>query len=352
MVDLVIVDYRNICKICSYSLLSGSIAAIYAPDDTGELEDIAHRIAKRLYCIRADYPEAKIILALDSPPYWRHDYINKWYNARGEEPVGYKANRASASWSFRNSKETMDSLYNDILPKISAALELMAIGDTGLEADDIWGIIAATEAQLVIRGVSSDQDWQQLCGKNISIANPTTNEILIEPLDIRYKCIAGDRGDNIMGCNKRRKNGTDGSTMWGADGAKKLIATELESEWKAKINKSVYDRNHTLIKLPCPLWNIEEAANQLQDCVTFPTEIIPEEQEKILNNYGITEPVRKLLNNAAERTSWISKLRAYLQVVNKTPKKETEDSSADDSAEKAADDYLDIIDANLDEKFA
>jgi hypothetical protein len=313
MSDIVVVDYRNICKICSFSILSGQIACQYAT----EPEEIANRIAKRLFCIRAEHPEASIILAVDTPPYWRHSYILNWYNDRGIEPQGYKANRSGQAWPFATDRESMDLLFASVKEQIAAALELIVIGDMGLEADDIWGIIASTEKTSTVRGISTDSDWRQLCGKNITVHNPTTNEIYTEPEDIRPKFIAGDRGDNISGCNKRKKDGTPGTTMWGIDGATKLLTMGTEDEWMAKIDKETFERNKHLITLPCPSWDLEEVSTALETVTIMPPTISDEDTIKILDSYGITTPVRSMLCDKAERDLWISKLRAHLQSINK-----------------------------------
>jgi len=312
MIDIVVVDWKNICKICSYSILSGSVACCYST----EPDEIAHRIVKRMFCIRADNPDANLIIASDKAPYWRHKFINKWYNDRGLEPIGYKSNRSSMSWPFASSKETLDDLYAHILNQVCNCLDAICIQDVGLEADDVWGIIASSEKEKTVQGITSDSDWQQLCGNNITVLNPVTNEIIIEPADIRAKCIAGDRGDNVLGCNKKRKDGSPGATMWGIDGAKKLIATHTESEWSRLVDWDTYTRNYDLIKLPCPLWNLEEAVYELGSIIKNPINLTYEESTKILDTFGVTEPVRKLLSDKAERSIWISKLRAYLQEKN------------------------------------
>jgi len=328
MADLVIVDYRNLCKICSFSTISGQIANIYAT----EPEEIAHRIAKRLYCIRAENPDASLIFAIDTAPYWRHAYIINWYNARGLEPVGYKANRASQSWPFSIGKESMDALYTDVLVKMSTALEALRVGDEGLEADDVWGVmVASTPKSVKILGVSTDSDWQQLCGGNVAISNPVTGELITTPRDIRAKCIAGDRGDNVMGIPKRKKNGLIGTKMWGIDGAEKLVATHTDTELQQMFinDKETLDRNRTLITLPCPDWNLAEAANAMEACIK-PFDI--GDGATILDSYGITAPVRNLLLDKTERDIWISKLRAHLQEQNKVAKSKTKDSDEDSQA--------------------
>lgn len=93
---LIVIDYRGLAKTVTYSLVSGAIACIF-PDEPSE---VGHRILKRLYCIRAEHPKATIVLANDvkgPSGYWRNVYMEKWYQDRGLEPVGYKANRTGQS---------------------------------------------------------------------------------------------------------------------------------------------------------------------------------------------------------------------------------------------------------------
>jgi hypothetical protein len=305
--NTVIVDYRNICKIVSYSILSGSVACQYAT----EPDEIAHRLAKRLYCLRLENPEANIILATDTPPYWRNAYINNWYSDHGLEPIGYKANRSGMAWPFACDKETMDALYLSCLERLSDALDMKRVVEKGLEADDIWGIYAAANPNEWLLGISTDSDWQQCCNEHIHVYSPMTDTYTKAGLDIRSKCIAGDRGDNIMGCNKRKKNGDPGSTMWGRDGAEKLLV--VDKEWEKKIDMEVFERNFNVVKLPCPLWKLNEAWLALKGSIIEPS---ASDTCGVLDGYGITEPVRKMLGDKAARDEWISKLRAHLQAKN------------------------------------
>jgi hypothetical protein len=314
MEKFVILDWRNICKIQSYSILSGAIACHFPT----EPEEIAHRIAKRMYCIRFDYPEATLIIANDHGPYWRKEYVNAWYNDRGLEPIGYKANRASISWPFASAREDIDALYNQVLEQLLMPLSATRIEDQGMEADDVWGLLIKHYQDipdLEFVGISSDSDWRQLCGPRVTVVDPSTNITHKEPADIRPKCIAGDRGDFIMGCNKKRKDGTPGTTMWGIDGAKKLLLTD--ENWESKVDMEIFERNYNLICLPCPLWNVADAFKALEPAVQKPADYRGTEAETIWDSYGLTAPVRKMLEKRAERDAWITKLRSHLQIMNK-----------------------------------
>jgi len=306
---MVIIDYRNICKISSYSILSGSIACCF-PTET---EEIAHRIAKRIYCLRLDYADDQIILANDRAPYWRTAYINKWYSAQGLEPIAYKGNRDGMAWSFASSKERLNEVYDVCEKQLADALDLTIYEDNGLEADDIWGILASTTKDKII-GVSSDSDWRQLCSETINVLDPSTNILHKDPVDIRPKLISGDRGDNVMGCNKRRKDGSLGATNWGIDGAQKLLT---KKNWSEGLDEAVLEKNYNVIKLPPPLWNLNEAKTALDACRIDPKLC---DVKGTFDSFGLTEPVRKLLTDRSERDAWIAKMRAHLQIENNKEK--------------------------------
>jgi hypothetical protein len=307
---MIIIDYRNICKIASYSILSGSIACSW-PTET---EEIASRIVKRIYCLLLDYskPNDRIIFANDKPPYWRARYVNQWYSDRGLEPIGYKANRLSAPWPFAASQEQINQIYALLLQQLAGAFGATVIEDEGLEADDIFGLITANVKTETITAISMDSDWRQLAGPSVTVVDPATGEQYMEPLDIRPKLVAGDRGDNVMGCPKAKKDGSAGTTSWGISGAEKLVAKHPE-DWDAKLDAAILEKNYNLIKLPCPLWDSAAAYSNLMDMAQ--THGVGD-TNGILDQYGITEPVRKQLSDKAERQKWIEALRARLQTAN------------------------------------
>jgi len=300
---MVIVDYRNVAKIATYSILSGSVACTFPT----EAEEIANRLVKRLFCIRLDYPAEQIFFANDKKPYWRSAYINKWYADRGQEPVVYKGNREGRPWPFTTPEAVMEQLYHQIKMDAGHLLEATVVEDTGLEADDIFGLLATSTAESVV-GISSDSDWRQLCSNRITVLDPATNAKYVEPYDLRIKMISGDSGDNVKGCPKRKKDGSAGTTCWGATGAIKLLT---EVNWQAKVDPDILDRNRVLTQLPCPLWDLKVAVESLKGCMVTPAAGYG------LDYYGLTAPVRQELRDKAARDAWILRLRAQLQQNNK-----------------------------------
>lgn len=300
---MVILDYKNIAKIATYSVLSGSIASTFPT----ELEEIANRLCKRLFCIRLDYPTEKIFFANDKKPYWRSAFINKWYADRGQEPVVYKGNREGRPWPFETPEATMEVLYHQIKMHMGHLLEAVVVEDTGLEADDVFGLLAMSTTEPVT-GISSDSDWRQLCSDRITVLDPATNTKYAEPFDIRIKMVSGDAGDNVKGCPKRKKDGSAGTTCWGTTGAEKLLK---EEGWQSKVDKDILERNRVLVQLPCPLWDLKSASEALSSCMVTPT------AGRGFDFYGLTAPVRQELRDKATRDAWIQKLRAQLQQNNK-----------------------------------
>ena len=118
-----------------------------------------------------------------------------------------------------------------------------------------------------------------------------------------------------MGCPKLKKDGTSSGKFWGADGAKKLL---LQDNWRNGLDKDVLGRNTILIELPCPLWNVPEAMEDLEKTLIKPKD----NDGSVLNLYGLTAPLRKLLQDKAERDAWIGKMRAHLQVQNEKAMKD------------------------------
>lgn len=304
----IIIDYRNLVKNLSYSLLSGSIPITFPT----EPEEIAHRIAKRVFCIKAEYPDADIIFANDKKPYWRTDYLNDWYSSRGLEPVIYKGNRSNASWPFATDATTIEKLYESMLTNMAEAIEAKVIEATGLEADDIWGLLATTLEGEVI-GYSVDSDWRQCITSDgrVKVYDFSTGTMHTEPIDIRVKYLAGDAGDGIKGCTKYKKDGTPAKNGWGKVGAEKHIEANPDSWWEG-VDPDELTKNHDVTTLPCPLWDITEAIEALK------TETKEYEYNGThWDRYGITEKVRTHLVTKANREAFINKLRMYLNKENK-----------------------------------
>jgi hypothetical protein len=295
----VIIDYRNIAKIAAYSILSGEIACTFPT----EISEIANRLVKRLLCLRLDYPTSELIFANDKKPYWRTNYIDNWYTVRAMEPVPYKGNRARRPWIFTTPEADMEAMYDKVLRDMAYNLEATVVEDVGLEADDIFGLYAKNNKECI--GISTDSDWRQLCSSSITVIDPSTDTTYNTPYDVRLKFISGDRGDNITGCPKVKKNGSPGTTNWGVAGAEKLLQN---IGWENQLDRSILERNKVVITLPCPLWNVAEAYNLLPR--------INVSTGAAMDAYGVTATVRQELRDKAVRNMWIKNLRVELQLRN------------------------------------
>jgi hypothetical protein len=257
---------------------------------------------KRLYAVRAEHPGATIILANDRKPYWRERYMANWYNERGLEPVIYKGNRGRSEWLFRTTPAEMEQLYSLLLEHGAASIGAVVVQDPGLEADDVWGLLASTYNGQVL-GITTDSDWSQLVSDRVRVENLATGEL--QPwCDIRAKWVGGDSGDGIPGCPRTKKDGNPAAKNWGQTSAAKLLES---ADWQSQLDAAYLERNRVLTTLPCPLWDLEQAETALVDCAT------PYERTDVhWDRYGVTAPVRKMLDDRSQREQWVQKLRLHL----------------------------------------
>lgn len=306
-VKTLVLDWRNFVKNLSYSINSGAIACAFPT----EPEEIAHRVMKHLFAIRAEYPDAMIIMANDRRPYWRHTFLQKWYSDRGIEPVIYKGNREKMTWPFATPVDKMEELYAHLLEEGARMIEAGIISEKGLEADDAFGIIAYTGEGVL--GFSADSDWRQCISEGkVQVYDFTQDVLHTEKADIRIKWIAGDSGDNVKGLSKLKKNGTPATKGWGKAGAEKFLAegNAPESAATTKEQREELERNKTVTTLPPPHWRIGEAADDLGECLRFPDTAANTEAD--WDRYGVTAAVRKAMLDATQRKAWVTKLRMLL----------------------------------------
>jgi len=303
--DIIVVDWRFLLQNLSHSIRSASIACSYPT----EPEEISHRVMKRLFCIRADAPYAKIVLAVDTRPYWRDAFLQKWYSDRKLEPVIYKGNRAKMSWQFVTSPDEMEQLYRILLEHGAKSIGAMVIQDQGLEADDIFGIIAKTYNGAVL-GITGDSDWSALISDRVFVYNFAIDEMMTWK-DVRIKYVGGDPGDNIPGIPKLKKDGTLAAHGWGQLGASKLLA-EHPDDWHVGLDADHLERNYQIVTLPCPDWDAKQAMLGLNEVTT-----VYSQTDEFWSRYGVTLPVRKALDSKAARDAWVTKLRIHILEANK-----------------------------------
>jgi len=117
-----------------------------------------------------------------------------------ENLAEYKANRPKQDDNFHRQKKLIISMINDNFP-------ITVVRHPDYECDDIAANIARREADLGrnVTVVSSDTDFIQILQwetiGNINLYNPVKKK-MIEPPEydyIKWKCIRGDKTDNIPG---------------------------------------------------------------------------------------------------------------------------------------------------------
>ena len=297
MKTVVVIDFKCIYNIALYSILNGKRACMFPTQE----DEMKHRLFGILTCTRFKYPEAKIILANDTKPYWREGYMNKWYLERNQETVLYKGNRLDKDWVFQSTEEDMESAAGQVKISASRALDFYVIEDMGLEADDVWGLLVKQNDYDNLIGLTTDSDWAQLCGDKVAIEHPLTGELSRQIYDIRIKYVAGDPGDNILGCQKTAK------TRWAEKGVKNLL---VKDNWYEGLDKEVLDRNYVLTTLPCPLWNLEQSLKMLEQITSVPK---PCNFFDEASQYGYNEKLIEELKNEAAQDSFMDGLRSRLK---------------------------------------
>ena len=152
----------------------------------------------------------------------------------------YKANRPKQDDSFHRQKKLIISMIKEHFP-------ITVVRHPDYECDDIAANIARREADLGrnVTVVSSDTDFIQILQwetkGNIALYNPVKKK-MIEPPDydyIKWKCIRGDKTDNISGIPKF---GDKTAEKYVKDDS--LYSTLLEN----KEHSEILERNKNLIE--------------------------------------------------------------------------------------------------------
>jgi DNA polymerase-1 len=127
----------------------------------------------------------------------------------------YKADRKER---FKDQTEAEKIAFEEFFEEFEASLDLAAEQYTvlrykGVEADDLAGLIVKNKNQYgfdTIWLVSSDRDWDLLINdsvnrfsyvtrKEVTLGNWNTHYDVTQENYISYKCLVGDKGDNING---------------------------------------------------------------------------------------------------------------------------------------------------------
>jgi hypothetical protein len=210
------------------------------------------------------------------------------------------------SWQFATSPEDMEKLYRILLDHGAKSIGAFVIQEPGLEADDIWGVLAKTYRGKVL-GYSADSDWSQCLSEMVMQYNFTIDEMIEKKKDIRVKWLGGDPGDNIPGIPAFKKNGERSKNNVGQTTATKMLENENWADDLHPDAEAALERNWMLTTLPCPGWDLDAVALEINELT-----VAHEQTDEFWQRYGITQPVRKHLQDRANRDAWISKLRLHL----------------------------------------
>jgi len=182
-----------------------------------EAEELAHRVCEWVYSLYNEHKWDKVAIAMDSSPYWRHKFMQDWYQqnalvkefggavyldfdgayhlaevegesvtltkqnaasnkkieAEGEaidypegwpKPrfIGYKGNRAKRTWVNETSQEDFKKIQIGLAHRIAPLVNGHVVAIPECEADDIasMGAIAYKYDELLL--ISADGDWKQV----------------------------------------------------------------------------------------------------------------------------------------------------------------------------------------------
>ncbi len=153
--------------------------------------------------------------------------------------AGYKANRAE-----------MPADLVQQLPFIRRALEAFRIpilSYEGFEADDVIGTLSTNLAALGhhVYVVSSDKDMMQLVGPNVSILNPTKDNLILDPAKVEEVLgVPPERVIDVMALRGDAVDNIPGAPGIGDKGSVELIqqfgSVEAALDRAAEVNRKTY----------------------------------------------------------------------------------------------------------------
>lgn len=197
-----------------------------------EAEEGVHRICEWVYALYCEHQWDRLIIAMDSAPYWRHARMQEYFasipilvtkaatepryfaregaafyellppgegegkallkahGAPGEKeaetlrleegvapwPIAwptYKGNRAGRRWECETPREVYNTLKDRVAERISRLLHGQVVAVPGAEADDIAAVVAHSGASHEVLLLTGDGDWRYLLlrGPHMSLHN-------------------------------------------------------------------------------------------------------------------------------------------------------------------------------------
>lgn len=204
-----------------------------------EAEEGIHRICEWVYALYTEHAWDRLIIAMDTPGYWRHEFLSDWHikiprytldgkfythynacawliekkqdeetklwgatltklDAKEEKRVmkswtlletwpedmpepswpKYKGNRHKEdSWACETDLKTFYDIRSRLAERIALLVKGKVVGYKGAEADDIAAVVATMGKHDVLL-LSGDADWAQLVAKftNVTLHNLYNNE--------------------------------------------------------------------------------------------------------------------------------------------------------------------------------
>ena len=347
---VMIVDVGAVSKWAAFSMLSGGEPIMMQ----SAAQEAIRRFSKLVYCEAKIHRADITIFAMDRKPYWRSIWLAEWYrqNAEsqeinesisllrydnttyridGETPtklkVGelvdlpdkwtpcsekhvpylprYKGNREGKAWPLKDlPPEQLDQAITSAVKGLAARLNGIIISKVGWEADDIAGVYVAEAPAYVdqIVLVTSDSDWRQLLAADHRVIvsdfrlqkNFTQEDVNEQKAALRAKIVGGDAGDGIKGLPKGK------SGCFGWDAAEKLTTISMPPN----LPEAELQRNLTLVRLPCPLWDKKEAYEELKAHASREVEIDGEWDKLYIFPMDMAQAENKTLVEA-----WLRKLK-------------------------------------------
>ena len=222
--------------------------------DTNEYNGgyLAHVVVQNVLSFARDFGASKenpCVICVDAKPSWRHDYYEENCTKFGEyDGMTYKGHRVkddSIPW------DDIYATFESVLNGLAENTDFIVMNVEKAEGDDIIAVLARYNEfvnKTVSYVISSDKDFKQLQTEKIWIYDPIKKLILPEidrEQEIKVKCIAGDKGDNILAIKKQVGEKT----------ALKMVA-ELDDILKTNADmRAKYEFNSNLINFDfIPSW--------------------------------------------------------------------------------------------------
>jgi 5'-3' exonuclease len=193
------------CEQCSNTKHPSSIhcacGAAWDQDNNfcyGDRYNFVYNFFRSFRLLVADFEPDKCFFVLEGHPQFRYDLFGD-----------YKANRIikQASKQIANDKFTK---AKDIIVPLLQHLPITTCRASNYEADDVIGTLCENMKDEDLTVISNDSDYIQLLQRgyqNMQVFNPIKKDFMVAP-DYPYvpwKCLNGDKSDNIPGLLKPKK---------------------------------------------------------------------------------------------------------------------------------------------------